>query len=100
MRGENEIRAAPQICAYRTLHLPGSLESLEYKGLETSGVWAVCNTATQIYLLRFFVGLAESGFYLEPYVIGSWYRRAEFSNRFYIFHTNSALGIGPCSPSN
>lgn len=34
-----------------------------------------CNTATQIYAVRFFVGLAESAFYPGmQYVIGSWYR--------------------------
>jgi ACS family pantothenate transporter-like MFS transporter len=52
-----------------------------------------CNTATQIYVLRFFVGLAESAFYPGmQYVIGSWYRRDELAKRSCIFHTSSALG--------
>lgn len=53
---------------------------------------ARCNTATQIYVLRFFVGLAESGFYPGmQYLIGSWYRRDELAKRSCIFHTSSAI---------
>ncbi|PSS07163.1 hypothetical protein M430DRAFT_110690 [Amorphotheca resinae ATCC 22711] len=52
-----------------------------------------CNTASQIYALRFFVGLAESGFYPGmQYVIGSWYRKDELAKRSCIFHTSSGLG--------
>jgi ACS family pantothenate transporter-like MFS transporter len=52
-----------------------------------------CNTATQIYVLRFFVGLAESAFYPGmQYVIGSWYRKDELAKRSCIFHTSSAIG--------
>jgi ACS family pantothenate transporter-like MFS transporter len=52
-----------------------------------------CNSATQIYALRFFVGLAESAFYPGmQYVIGSWYRRDELAKRSCIFHTSSAIG--------
>ena len=52
-----------------------------------------CNTATQIYVVRFLVGLAESAFYPGmQYVIGSWYRKDELAKRSCIFHTSSALG--------
>jgi len=62
-------------------------------------VWTVltfslsrCETATQIYVLRFFIGLAESGFYPGmQYVIGSWYRSDELAKRSCIFHTSSAI---------
>lgn len=63
-------------------------------------VWAVltillakCTTTTQIYVLRFFIGLAESTFYPGmQYVIGSWYRKDELAKRSCIFHASSALG--------
>ncbi|KAF8852076.1 MFS general substrate transporter [Acephala macrosclerotiorum] len=49
--------------------------------------------ACEIYVLRFFVGLAESAFYPGmQYVIGSWYRKDELAKRSCIFHTSSALG--------
>ncbi|KAI1336001.1 pantothenate transporter liz1 [Xylariaceae sp. FL0016] len=52
-----------------------------------------CNTAKQIYVLRFFIGLAESGFYPGmQYVIGSWYRKDELAKRSCIFHASSAIG--------
>lgn len=52
-----------------------------------------CNSATSIYALRFFVGLAESTFYPGmQYIIGSWYRRDELAKRSCIFHTSSAIG--------
>lgn len=52
-----------------------------------------CNSAKQIYVLRFFVGLAESAFYPGmQYVIGSWYRKDELAKRSCIFHTSSAIG--------
>ncbi|KAL7940775.1 major facilitator superfamily domain-containing protein [Trichoderma barbatum] len=62
--------------------------------------WAVltilmvkCNNAQQIYVLRFFIGLAESTFYPGmQYIIGSWYRRDELAKRSCIFHTSSAIG--------
>ncbi|KAI0805909.1 MFS general substrate transporter [Xylaria sp. FL0064] len=54
---------------------------------------AKCQTATQIYVLRFFIGLAESGFYPGmQYIIGSWYRRDELAKRSCIFHSSSAIG--------
>ncbi|KAK3201112.1 hypothetical protein GRF29_213g1081104 [Pseudopithomyces chartarum] len=62
--------------------------------------WAVltfclarANTATTIYVLRFFIGLAESTFYPGmQYIIGSWYRKEELAKRSCIFHTSSAIG--------
>ncbi|CAK7204780.1 hypothetical protein SEUCBS139899_007540 [Sporothrix eucalyptigena] len=52
-----------------------------------------CNTVSQLYVLRFFVGLAESTFYPGmQYVIGSWYRREELAKRSCIFHSASAIG--------
>jgi MFS family permease len=51
-----------------------------------------CNTAHQIYGVRFLVGLAESTFYLGmQYLIGSWYRKDELGKRSCIFHTSSAI---------
>jgi ACS family pantothenate transporter-like MFS transporter len=63
-------------------------------------VWAVltillakCQTTTQLYVLRFFIGLAESAFYPGmQYIIGSWYRKDELAKRSCIFHASSALG--------
>lgn len=52
-----------------------------------------CNTAEQIYGVRFLVGLAESGFYPGmQFLIGSWYRKDELAKRSCIFHTASAIG--------
>jgi MFS transporter, ACS family, pantothenate transporter len=51
-----------------------------------------CNTAQQLYAVRFLVGLAESGFYPGmQYVIGCWYRKDELAKRSCIFHTASAI---------
>jgi sugar phosphate permease len=51
-----------------------------------------CNTAHQIYGVRFLVGLAESTFYPGmQYLIGSWYRKDELGKRSCIFHTSSAI---------
>jgi ACS family pantothenate transporter-like MFS transporter len=63
-------------------------------------VWAVltillakCTTTTQLYVLRFFIGLAESAFYPGmQYIIGSWYRKDELAKRSCIFHASGALG--------
>ncbi|KAL4780013.1 major facilitator superfamily domain-containing protein [Aspergillus varians] len=53
---------------------------------------AKCNTPTQFYVLRFFVGLAESTFYPGmQYIIGSWYRKDELAKRSCIFHTSSGI---------
>ncbi|KAF2707101.1 MFS general substrate transporter [Pleomassaria siparia CBS 279.74] len=56
--------------------------------------FALCraNSARQIYILRFFVGLAESTFYPGmQYIIGSWYRKEELAKRSCIFHTSGAI---------
>ncbi|KAJ5097913.1 hypothetical protein N7532_004914, partial [Penicillium argentinense] len=51
-----------------------------------------CNTPTQFYVLRFFIGLAESTFYPGmQYIIGSWYRKNELAKRSCIFHTSSGI---------
>lgn len=51
-----------------------------------------CNSASQLYALRFLVGLAESAFYPGmQYIIGSWYRKDELAKRSCIFHTSGAL---------
>lgn len=67
-----------------------------------------CNSATQIYILRFFIGmcsieasvssslthigLTESTFYPGmQYIIGSWYRKDELAKRSCIFHVTSAI---------
>ncbi|KAI2641525.1 MFS general substrate transporter [Hypomontagnella submonticulosa] len=63
-------------------------------------VWSVltillskCQTAEQIYVLRFFIGLAESAFYPGmQFVIGSWYRKDELAKRSCIFHASGAIG--------
>ncbi|BCS23791.1 uncharacterized protein APUU_40235A [Aspergillus puulaauensis] len=53
---------------------------------------ARCNTATQFYVIRFFVGLAESTFYPGmQYLIGCWYRKDELAKRSCIFHTSSGI---------
>lgn len=62
-------------------------------------IWSVltmilsrCNTAEQVYVVRFFVGLAESTFYPGmQYIIGSWYRKDELAKRSCIFHTSGAI---------
>ncbi|KJZ75433.1 hypothetical protein HIM_05129 [Hirsutella minnesotensis 3608] len=54
---------------------------------------AKCSSAQQIYVLRFFIGLAESTFYPGmQYIIGSWYTKRELGKRSCIFHGSSALG--------
>lgn len=56
-----------------------------------------CNTAGQIYGVRFLVGLAESGFYPGmQFLIGSWYRQDELAKRSCIFHTASAIATMVC----
>ncbi|OTA67289.1 MFS general substrate transporter [Hypoxylon sp. EC38] len=50
-----------------------------------------CQTANQIYVLRFFIGLAESTYYPGiQYVIG--YRKDELAKRSCIFHASGAIG--------
>ncbi|QKX57135.1 uncharacterized protein TRUGW13939_04243 [Talaromyces rugulosus] len=63
-------------------------------------IWSVltfalsrANSAEQVYVLRFFIGLAESTFYPGmQYIIGSWYRKDELAKRSCIFHTSSGIG--------
>ncbi|KAF2185108.1 MFS general substrate transporter [Zopfia rhizophila CBS 207.26] len=62
-------------------------------------IWSVltfclsrANSAKTIYILRFFIGLAESTFYPGmQYIIGSWYRKEELAKRSCIFHTSAAI---------
>ncbi|KAJ9192173.1 hypothetical protein DTO164E3_8509 [Paecilomyces variotii] len=52
-----------------------------------------CNKPYQFYVIRFFIGLAESGYYPGiQYTLGSWYRRDELGKRSCIFQICSALG--------
>ncbi|KAK8109141.1 major facilitator superfamily transporter [Apiospora sp. TS-2023a] len=52
-----------------------------------------CNTPTQIYVLRFFIGLAESTLYPGmQYIIGSWYRKDELAKRSCLFHAMGNVG--------
>lgn len=52
-----------------------------------------CETPTQIYVLRFFIGLAESTFYPGmQYIIGSWYRKDELAKRSCLFHAMGNVG--------
>ncbi|KAI0479204.1 major facilitator superfamily domain-containing protein [Xylariaceae sp. FL0804] len=52
-----------------------------------------CQNANQLYVLRFFIGLAESSFYPGiQYIIGSWYRKDELAKRSCIFHASGAIG--------
>ncbi|KAH7129740.1 major facilitator superfamily domain-containing protein [Dactylonectria estremocensis] len=54
---------------------------------------ARCTTANQMYVLRFFVGLAESSFYPGmQYIIGSWYRKDELAKRSCLFHAMGNFG--------
>jgi sugar phosphate permease len=49
-------------------------------------------TARTVYVLRFFIGLAESTFYPGmQYIIGSWYQKEELAKRSCIFHTSAAI---------
>ncbi|KAL4898927.1 hypothetical protein BDW74DRAFT_184204 [Aspergillus multicolor] len=51
-----------------------------------------CHTPTQIYILRFFIGLSESTFYPGmQYIIGSWYRKDELAKRSCIFQASGAI---------
>ena len=54
---------------------------------------AKCRTPTQLYVLRFFIGLAESTFYPGmQYIIGSWYRKDELAKRSCLFHAMGNVG--------
>lgn len=64
------------------------------------GAWSLfvlglfrCNTATQFYVLRFFVGLAESAAFPGiMYCLGCWYRRSELARRSSLFVISGVLG--------
>ncbi|KAL1987548.1 hypothetical protein VTN96DRAFT_3475 [Rasamsonia emersonii] len=52
-----------------------------------------CNKPYQFYVIRFFIGLAESGYYPGiQYTIGSWYRRDELGKRSCIVQIFSCIG--------
>ncbi|KAK1710769.1 major facilitator superfamily transporter [Colletotrichum lupini] len=52
-----------------------------------------CQTATQFYVLRFFIGLFESAAWPGVmYVLGSWYRKSELSRRSGLFVMSGVLG--------
>lgn len=52
-----------------------------------------CKNITHIYVLRFFIGLAEAAFYPGvTYVIGSWYRKDELAKRTVIFLASQFVG--------
>ncbi|KAF4914244.1 Pantothenate transporter liz1 [Colletotrichum viniferum] len=63
---------------------------------ETPGVKAQLvrlSATAQIYVLRFFIGLAESTFYPGmQYIIGSWYRKDELAKRSCLFHAMGNVG--------
>jgi ACS family pantothenate transporter-like MFS transporter len=52
-----------------------------------------CNTATEFYVLRFFIGLFESA--AGPglhFILGSWYRKSELGRRSALFVVSGVLG--------
>lgn len=52
-----------------------------------------CNTATEFYVLRFFIGLFESSAWPGlMYVLGCWYRRSELARRSGLFVVSGVLG--------
>ncbi|UQC76261.1 major facilitator superfamily transporter [Colletotrichum lupini] len=52
-----------------------------------------CTNVTQLYVLRFFIGLAESTFYPGmQYIIGCWYRKDELAKRSCLFHSAGSIG--------
>ncbi|KAH8704223.1 major facilitator superfamily domain-containing protein [Talaromyces proteolyticus] len=52
-----------------------------------------CNRAYQFYIIRFLVGLCESGYYPGiQHSLGSWYRRDELGKRACILQMCSAVG--------
>ncbi|PMD37533.1 MFS general substrate transporter [Hyaloscypha variabilis F] len=62
-------------------------------------VWAVltmclasCTNITQLYVLRFLIGLSEGGFYPGlNYMIGSWYRKDEIAKRSGILNASGSV---------
>ncbi|BGP42569.1 hypothetical protein JCM10450v2_006675 [Rhodotorula kratochvilovae] len=63
-------------------------------------VWGLCTlfsykvtTVKTLYVCRFFVGLAEAGFYPgAQYILGSFYKPAELGKRAVFFHTFAGVG--------
>ncbi len=54
---------------------------------------AKCTTVRQIYMLRFCIGLAESGYYPGmQYIIGSWYRKDELAKRSCLIPVGYTIG--------
>jgi len=61
-------------------------------GLATLASFRV-QTCHQLYLIRFFVGLFESGFYpAAQYLLGSFYKPGELGKRAVLFHCMGAVG--------
>ncbi len=62
--------------------------------------WGICTLASykvktyqQLYAIRFFVGLFESGFYpAAQYLLGSFYKPGELGKRAVLFHCMGAVG--------
>ncbi|KUJ13612.1 putative MFS transporter Liz1/Seo1 [Mollisia scopiformis] len=53
---------------------------------------AACKNTTQLYVLRFFIGLTEAGFYPGlNYMIGSWYRKDEIAKRSGILNASGSI---------
>ncbi|KAF9078036.1 major facilitator superfamily transporter [Rhodocollybia butyracea] len=54
---------------------------------------AFAKTSSQVIVIRFFVGLAESTFYPAAHtILGSWYKPSELGKRACVFHASSAAG--------
>lgn len=93
-----KLRGQTLTCIYSNMLLTRVRPSILIPTCEV--IWSVltivmskCTSAKQIYVLRFFIGLAESGFYPGmQYIIGSWYRKDELAKRSCIFHASSAIG--------
>ncbi|RAO66033.1 uncharacterized protein BHQ10_002045 [Talaromyces amestolkiae] len=55
---------------------------------------AACKTPTQLYVLRFFVGVAEAGYYPGMnYMIGSWYGKDEMAKRACILNGSGSAAL-------
>ncbi|KAH8903564.1 MFS general substrate transporter [Coniochaeta sp. PMI_546] len=63
-----------------------------YTGLTLCSA-GITNT-TQLYVLRFLIGLAEAGYYPGlQYMIGSWYRKDEMAKRACILNASGSLAM-------
>ncbi|KAK3382109.1 permease of the major facilitator superfamily [Lasiosphaeria ovina] len=55
---------------------------------------SVITNNTQLYVLRFFIGLAEAGYYPGlQYMIGSWYRKDEIAKRACILNASGSAAM-------